>query len=113
MIIVLIILAILMILILSSIYNKQVYYFIFENKDWKQWNYFIKNADKFEFVEEFEGILYFKFGDYKAVIWKNGLTSIHSGVQCLSSTYMESKSRKMTKLLEYNIPIDIDYNFKL
>lgn len=113
MIVVLIILAILIILILSPIYNKQVYYFIFCNKEWKQWNYFIKNADKFEFVEEFDGILYFKFENYKAIIWENGLTSIHSDVQCLLCTYFESKSRKMTKLLEYNIPIDIDYNFKL
>ena len=80
--------------------NKKLYCYVFEHKDWKLWNYFIKNYDKFKFVEH--GCLsdVYTFEDYYAHVWKNdGTVSIHKEGECILCSFIECKSKEFKKLL--------------
>lgn len=78
-----------------------IYMFIFEHEEWKQWRYFYKNVDKFEFCVEGPLAYEFKWGEYMAYIWKNGHSSIHTANDCICCCFWELKSRKFAnKLLE-------------
>lgn len=81
-------------------FNKKLYCYVFEHKDWKLWNYFIKNYDQFKFEEH--GILsdVYTFGDYYAHVWKHdGGVSVHKGVECILCSFIECKSKEFKKLL--------------
>lgn len=75
-----------------------VYMFIAEHKEWKMWRYFSKNIHEFKYV----GTLLahqFVWGDYTAIIWEDGLASIHDSEKCVCGTFWEYRSRRFAKKL--------------
>ena len=78
-----------------------IYMFIFEHEEWKQWRYFYKNVDKFEFGDKEFNIYAFKWGEYIAYVWEDGKSSIHTANDCICCCFWELKSRNFAnKLLE-------------
>ena len=76
-----------------------IYMFIFEHEEWKRWRYFYKNVDKFEFTQKIFDYYEFKWGEYKAYIWEDGRSSIHTANDCICCTFWEMKSRKFANKL--------------
>ena len=75
-----------------------VYMFIAEHKEWKMWRYFSKNIREFKYV----GTLLahqFVWGDYTAIIWEDGLASIHDSKKCVCGIFWKYRSRRFAKKL--------------
>lgn len=86
-------------LILSII--PSTYYYIFQHKEWKAWKYFIKNADKFQIEYIISGNEIYVWEQYKAVIWENGLCSIHTeNGECIVCTFNKNLSKQMAVKLK-------------
>lgn len=77
-----------------------LYCYVFLHKEWKQWEYFLKNVDKFKFSEYglFEEI--YIWGEYRAIVWRNGTCSIHKDVDCILGTFDQYHSRKLARELK-------------
>ena len=75
-----------------------VYMFIADHKEWKMWRYFSKNIREFKYV----GTLLahqFVWGDYTAIIWEDGLASIHDSEKCVCGIFWKYRSRRFAKKL--------------
>lgn len=102
-----IILTILLIGIIFSIINLIIlsiptaYNYIYCHKDWKAWRYFIKNADKFQIEFIISKSEVYIWEQYKAVIWEDGLCSIHTeDGECIVSRFNEKLSKQMADKLK-------------
>jgi len=84
----------------AGIFIKPIYYFIWENKEWRNWRYFIKNIDKFEYECEFLGTHYFRWGNYSIAVWNNGLASVHDEEtnECICGFFNEHLSNKVAMM---------------
>ena len=84
-------------------YNNYLYNAVFERKSRKLWKFFIKNADKFEYVTDTGLEKRFVWGDYIAIIWSDNTCSIHVKTpnirKCLVSPFDIVMSNKMFELL--------------
>lgn len=91
--------------------NNNLYCKFFFRKERKAWKKFIKLAPSFHCISEDPREFSIKIfrddsGKYEAVIWKNGLCSIHSteeDCKCFVSTFDETMSKKMSDLLIKNL----------
>lgn len=87
-------------LILSII--PSTYNYIFEHEDWKAWKYFIKNADKFQIDIDKDEVYIWE--QYKAIIWENGLCSIHKeNGECIVCTFNKKLSKQMAAKIKSSI----------
>ena len=94
-----------------------VYMFLYAHEEWKYWNVFSRNVDKFEYVGRYAGdgkSYEFYWDDYKAIVWYewkhyDGCSSVHSkdGKECFCSMYWESKSKKFADKLMCKLPIEL------
>ena len=86
-------------IILSTI--QPICYYIYHHKEWKTWKYFIKNADKFQIDHIINKNEVYIWEQYKAIIWEDGLCSIHiKDGECIVSTFIEKLSKQMAKKLK-------------
>jgi len=103
--------------------NHNVYCYVFEHKQWKLWQGFIKNASQFQYVGRFDNCgdeyaWYDLFGNirYRAIVWdkpigtdeKNnplGVCTIHQGTDCVLCNFSTKNSNKMADLLDANKPM--------
>lgn len=102
-----IILIILLILFIFSIINlillniPTACNYIYFHKEWKTWKYFIKNADKFEFAYIADTIKVYTWKEYRAIIWADGLCSIHdNNSKCIAISTNEKLSKQMARKLD-------------
>ena len=84
-------------------YNNYLYNAIFKRKSRKFWKFIIKNADKFEYIENHALGKIFVWGDYVAYIWNDNTCSIHINTpnrhECLVAHTDEVMANKMRDLL--------------
>lgn len=84
------------------IHNNTLYCYVYNQEDWKLWQEFIKGF-KFHYKYTIQGTLVFidEYGVYKAIVWPNGLCSVHNNYDnsCICSGFNKKLSRKMTKRL--------------
>ena len=86
-------------IIIPSTYN-----YIFNHEEWKAWKYFIKNADKFQIEYVIDKDEVYIWEQYKAVIWKSGLCSIHTeNGECIVCTFNKKLSKQMAAKLKSSI----------
>lgn len=85
--------------IIPSTYN-----YIFNHEEWKAWKYFIKNADKFQIGYVNSTCAIFIWGQYEAIIWEDGLCSIHTeNGECIVCTFNKKLSKQMAAKLKSSI----------
>lgn len=78
--------------------------YIFHHKEWKTWKYFIKNADKFQIDHIINQHEVYIWEQYKAIIWEDGLCSIHiKDGECIVSTFIEKLSKQMATKLKSSV----------
>ena len=94
------ILAIIALFFIAVICIPTFYCYVFLHKEWKLWEYFIKNVDRFKFSEYglFEEV--YVWGEYRAIVWKNGTCSIHKDIDCVLGTFDQYHSRKLARELK-------------
>ena len=102
------------IFILLTLINNKVYCYVWEHKEWKLWEEFIKRIDEFEFDNGL--YLSYQFNipgtGIQAHVWKNdengddpvvgttvGYCSLHNKSECLCCTFDRYHSKKMADLL--------------
>lgn len=89
-------------LILSRI--PSTYNYIFNHEEWKAWKYFIKNADKFQIGGSIIKNEVYIWEQYKAIIWENGLCSIHKeNGECIVCAFNKKLSKQMAAKLKSSI----------
>jgi len=88
-------------LLITIVFNKKAYCFVFLHKKWKLWEHYIRNHNKFEYDYSINGAHFFKMPhtNVSAVIWGKGGCSIHYDKTCMLSTFDNYHSNKMKKLL--------------
>lgn len=75
--------------------------YIYFHKDWKAWKYFVKNADKFQIKDVIGKVEIYVWEQYEAVIWENGLCSIHTkDCECIVDRFNKKLSKKMAAKLK-------------
>ena len=80
------------------------YNYIFEHEEWKVWKYFIKNAEKFQIEYIIDKAEVYIWEQYKAIIWEDGLCSIHTeNGECLACTFNKKLSKQMAAKLKGSI----------
>lgn len=101
-----ILISILVILILFAFIvfpNNYLYNAVFNRKQRKLWKFFIRNADKFDYVGELTISKVFRWSDYLAIIWVDNTCSIHTGTltrnECLATGFDKVMSNRMKDLL--------------
>lgn len=86
----------------------RLYCFVWEHKDWKLWEEYIKRIDEFEFDNGLFKSYQFNIPgtDIQAHVWKKdvpdkiiGCCSIHNESECLCCTFDHYHSKKMADLL--------------
>lgn len=83
--------------------ERALYCYIYDHKDWKLWNYNINNVDKFKFEYKYNGNYYFSYKDVKAILWNDGMSSIHESNDscgCILCTFNTYKSKEFSTLLK-------------
>lgn len=83
--------------------NNYLYNAVFNRKKRKLWKFFIRNADKFDYVGELIISKVFRWGDYLAIIWVDNTCSIHISTptrkECLATDFDKVMSNRMKDLL--------------
>ena len=75
---------------------------IFDRKQLNLWKYMHANVFNFKYAYTFKGNRHFVWNDYKAIVWEDGLTSIHKDddtKECILCTFDKKYSAKMSALL--------------
>ena len=97
-----------------------VYMFLYAHEEWKYWNEFSRNVDKFEYEGLYEGdgkSHVFIWEHYKAIVWVgdfgsydfDGYASVHSGdrEEVLATMFWRTKSKKFADKLMCKIPTEL------
>ena len=97
-----------------TLFIPRLYCFVWEHKEWKLWEEFIKRIDEFEFKNELYHSYQFIIPktDIRAYVWGRdededdlllntaiGYCSIHNDSECLCCTFDRYHSKKMADLL--------------
>ena len=81
--------------------NRRLYCYFFYNKEYKLWENYIKDIDKFKYHERC--LIGYEFiipnTNILAYVWDDGRCSIHNGTKCVCCSFDEYHSNKMKKLL--------------
>lgn len=81
--------------------NKRLYCYFFEHKEYKLWEKYIKDIDKFEYDRRYSDCYRFTIPntDITAYVWDDGECSIHDKTGCVCCGFDKYHSNKMKKLL--------------
>ena len=81
--------------------NKRLYCYFFEHKEYKLWENYVKDANKFEYHERC--LIGYKFiipnTNISAYVWDDGRCSIHDEFVCVCCGFDKYHSNKMKRLL--------------
>ena len=90
---------------LFIVYNDKAYCYVFRHKDWKLYEYFIRNYDRFEYEYSIGDVHCFMIPDTNitAHIWSDNTFSIHRGTRTLLTSFDKYHSDKMKELLSKKI----------
>lgn len=109
-----------------TLFIPRLYCFVWEHKEWKLWEEFIKRIDEFEFNSELYNSYQFIIPktDIRAYIWGKGeneddpllntsigYCSIHNDSECLCCTFDRYHSKKMADLLMEKIKTEKENNY--
>ena len=75
---------------------------VYDREQLKLWEYMHANAFNFKYKYTFKGNRYFVWDNYQAIIWDDGLTSVHKNddtKECILCGFDKKYSAKMSALL--------------